>query len=183
MSMFYELLMRAKEVYAIIKGNPTENPSGVFSNFTDDNYLITNEKLPEDVTEVQVEFTMMSTIPSSGTQAIFNAGLTSLTLYNKQVSMYDSGYKNIIPQSDTTGGSTYVVRCLINGKSLSFSYSKDGGAFIDSLNFTTRNNYNVVKFGIASAGRSFKGSINLNNTFIKRIGNRYWFKGKTKQGE
>lgn len=181
MSMFYNLMMRAKEVYAIIKGSPTENPSGVFSDFTDNNYLITNEILPENVTEIQVEFTMPSTIPSSGTQAIFTSGLFGLTMYNKQVSTYYSGYKNIIPQADTVGDSTYVVRCLINGKSLSFSYSKDGGAFVDTLNFTTGNDNNVVRFGnVATAGRSFKGSINLNNTYIK-VGNRYWFKGKTRE--
>lgn len=176
MRVFTQLMMRIKELYAIIMGSPTNN-NGVFSGFTDSNYLIINKVLPSSVTEIQVEFTMMATIPTSGTQAIFASGLFGLTLYSKQVSMYDGGYKNIIPQADTTGGSNYVVKCLINGKSLSFSYSKDGGAFVDTLNFTTNNNYNVVRFGnVATSGRSFKGSINLNNTYIK-IGDKYWYKG------
>ena len=178
MRVFTQLMMRIKEIYAIIKGTPTESPTGVFGGFTDSNYLVIERQLPTNATEFQCEFTMQSTIPTSGTQTIFMCGLFSLTLYSKAISMYSGGYKNIIPSSDVVADSNYVVKCVINGKSLSFSYSKDGGAFVSSLSITTTNNYSATMlFGKStSSGRSFKGTVNVANTYIK-IGDKYWYNG------
>ena len=182
MSMFYNLMMRAKEVYAKVFGTPTENPSGVFSDFSNANYLLIEKQLPEDTTELQIEITMPSTIPSSGTQTIINAGVFSLSLYNGQVTLYGgSGNTVVIPSSDMAGGSTYRILALKENKTFDFSYSKDGGAFTTPTTWTSSAAYaSDIRFGNSTiSGRRFAGSINFNNTHFKR-GNSFWFKGKVK---
>lgn len=185
MSMFYNLMMRAKEVYAQMFGTLTESPSGVFNGFSNNNYLRIGESLPTDSTKIVIDFTVGSS--KSGTQTIFYAGIFALTIYSNYLGVYDDGastYRQIIPASDLVVNSHYVVRIEKNDRDLSFYYSKDGGDFVNYLNWTSPNNYlPYILLGKSSTtNRYFRGSIDLNNTFIK-VGSRYWFKGKTKQEE
>lgn len=182
MNMFYNLMMRLKEVYAKVFGTPT-NTDNVWSDFSNDNYLRIGESLPTASTEIVIDFTLGSS--KSGTQTIFYAGIFALTIYSNYLGTYDnsaSGYKTIIPASDLVVSSHYVVRVVKNGRELSFYYSKDGGDFVNSLNWTSPNNYlSYILLGKSSTtNRYFRGSIDLNNTFIK-VGSRYWFKGKTRE--
>lgn len=172
------------KVYAIIYGTPT-NTDNVWSDFSNSNYLRIGESLPADSTEIVIDFTLGTT--KSGTQTIFYAGLFALTIYSNYLGTYDnsaSGYKTIIPASDLVVNSHYVVRVEKNDKALSFYYSKDGGDFVNSLNWTSPNNYlSYILIGKSSTtNRYFRGSIDLNNTYVK-IGNKIWFNGDTKSEE
>lgn len=182
MSMFYELMMKAKikeEIYAQVFGTPTENPTGVFSGFSNSNYLLIEHQLPTNITELQIEITMPSTIPSSGTQTIVNAGVFSFSLYQKQITLYGgSGSRVVVPSSDMTGGSTYTIKAPISNKTFQFSYSKDGGAFTTPTTWTSNTAYSDnIRFGNSTiSGRRFAGSINFNNTYFKK-GNKFWYEG------
>lgn len=187
MSMFYELLMRAKEtVYAIIQGTLTENPKGVFSGFTDNNGLIIKQGTPEDFTELQIEVTMPPTIPNTGTQSIINLNIFSLRLYGKQIDLYGGTSDiHVIPQSAVVGGSNYVIKAVRDtGKTFDFFYKKDGGEWVQTSHWTSNMGYgsNIRIGNSTTSGRGWKGTINMNNTYIKRP-NGFWFKGKTKQEE
>lgn len=172
------------KVYAIIYGTPT-NTDKVWSDFSNSNYLRIGESLPTDSTEIVIDFTLGTS--KSGTQTIFYAGIFALTIYSNYLGTYDngaSGYKTIIPASDLVVNSHYVVRVEKNDRELSFYYSKDGGDFVNSLNWTSPNNYlSYILIGKSSTtNRYFRGSIDLNNTYVK-IGNKIWFNGDTKSEE
>ena len=174
----------SEKVYAIIYGTPT-NTDNVWSDFSNSNYLRIGESLPTDSTEIVIDFTLGTT--KSGTQTIFYAGLFALTIYSNYLGTYDdsaSGYKKVIPASDLVVNSHYVVRVEKNDRELSFYYSKDGGDFINSLNWTSQNDYlSYILIGKSSTtNRYFRGSIDLNNTYVK-IGNKIWFAGDTKNEE
>ena len=183
MSMFYELLMKAKEVYAQVFGTLTESPKGVFSGFSDANYLLIEQGTPDDMTELLVEFTTPSTIPGSGTQTIVNMGIFSLSLYNKLITLYGgSGGQTVIPKDALVGGSTYVIRAVRNtGKSFTFYYSKDGGDFIETTTWVSNMSWGtLIRIGSSTnTGRGWKGSINVGNTRITRASG-VWYKGKVK---
>lgn len=184
MSMFYELMMKNKteeEIYAQVFGTPTENPSGVFSGFSNANYLLIEKQLPEDTTEIQIEFTMPSTFPNTQ-KVIINAGVFSFSLYQQQITLYGgSGTRVVIPSNDLTVGSNYVIRAPKSNKTFNFSYSKDGGAFTTPTTWTSGSAYSsTIRFGNSTVnGRAFTGSINFNNTYFKR-GNKFWYRGATK---
>ena len=186
MRIFTQLMMRIKGLFAIIHGTLTENPKGVFSGFTDDNCLIIEQGTPEDFTELQIEVTMPPTIPSTGTQSIINANIFSLRLFQKQVDLYGGTSDiHVIPLGDVVGGSNYVIKAVRDtGKTFDFFYKKDGGEWVQTSHWTSNMNYgSYIRIGNSTnSGRGWKGTINMNNTYIK-IGNKYWFKGKTKQGE
>lgn len=174
-----------EKVYAIIYGSPTENPAGVFSDFSNTNYLLINQQIPEEATELQIEFTQPSTIATSGTQAIINAGVFSISMYQKAISFYSgSGTNSIIPSTDATPNSTYRIKLMINGKVITHCYSKDGGEFTTPETWTSNLNYsNNIRIGNSTvSGRGWKGSINMNNTYIK-IGSKFWYDGATKNEE
>lgn len=174
----------SEKVYAIIYGTPT-NTDNVWSDFSNSNYLRIGESLPADSTEIVIDFTLGTS--KSGTQTIFYAGIFALTIYSNYLGTYDngaSGYKTIIPASDLVVNSHYVVRVVKNDRELSFYYSKDGGDFVNSLNWTSPNNYlSYILIGKSSTtNRYFRGSVDLNNTYVK-VGNKIWFAGDTKNEE
>lgn len=174
-----------EKVYAIIYGSLTENPTGVFSGFSNTNYLLINQQIPEEATELQIEFTQPSTIATSGTQVIIKGGAFAISLYQKNILFYGgSGQDIIIPSTDATPNSTYTIRLTINGNVFTHCYSKDGGEFTTPETWTSNQPYeNNIRIGNSTvSGRGWKGSINMNNTYIK-IGSKFWYDGATKHEE
>ena len=185
MRIFTQLMMRIKELYAIIMGSLTEASTGVFNGFSNTAYIRINKQLPDNSTELQIEIGMPSTIATSGTQSIINVGIFSLTMYQQTISLYSgSSDKTVIPSTDISGNSTYVIKAVrtAGSKTFQFSYSKDGGAFVNTANWTSNLSYtDYIRIGNSTAsGRGWKGTINLNNTYIK-IGDKFWYKGLYKE--
>ena len=183
MSMFYELMMRKKEetMYATIKGTLTEN-DGVFSGFSASNYLeIPNISTytQDDRYEVVFKFNLTNLSDSTlcgglgvfvvpvinflGNIRYFGSaiGLTGQAGTNTLVVGQDYWFKAIYDTSSfkgyiSTDGTNWV---LDYSKSVSVTFSRTGPLQIGR-------NTNV-------AGQYMKGTIDLNNSYIKLGSTKY----------
>lgn len=170
--------------YTVV-GTPTITPEGVASGFTNVSALKINALLPAGDIEAKFDFTMGDTVVYSGTQTIFSFdGLFGISKSNYgNLASWDyraNTWRTVVPASDLTARSHYVVQVTRTGTTYSFSYSKDGGPFVSSVTYNstggTPSTNNFIGSNLNLAGRYFTGTINLNNSFVKSNG-EYWFNG------
>ena len=170
--------------YTVV-GTPTITPEGVASGFTSVSALKINALLPAGDIEAKFDFTMGDTVEYSGTQTIFSFdGLFGISKSNYgNLASWDyraNTWRTVVPASDLTARSHYVVQVTRTGTTYSFSYSKDGGPFVSSVTYNstggTPSTNNFIGSNLNMAGRYFTGTINLNNSFVKANG-QYWFNG------
>lgn len=181
MSMFHELMMRKKEqiMYATIKGTLTEN-DGVFSGFSASNYLqLQNELDFSKNFKFAIKFKTSSNITSEQfvmyhnrypNQAQFalschtNSKLLIYFLNNLGARIYtdlitleaDTEY-NVMIEYTITNINVYVNNTFV--KTISVNYS----SFIQA----------PIVFGMGGASSYFRGSIDLNNSYIKLGSTKY----------
>jgi len=167
--------------YTVV-GSPTIT-DGVVSGFSRGNYLSLPQNLESDNLEMVIDFTTGNSITQYETiflnRSIFDLEVNisgRLTSYNWET----SSYYIVILETDYLVNTNYKVKIKRSGNTISFAYSKNGGAFIDRGSFTiTKTATNLPCFGNSSVNlsRYFNGSINMNNTYIK-TNNKLWFNGQ-----
>ena len=156
---------------------------GIVSGFTDSNY-ITNA-YPTTIpakTECIINFTTGNTITGSSNQSILNfVDFLNIEINTSgQLYTYDYTARQRVGNVNLATNTNYYCKILFENGQKTFSLSTDG------VNYTTFANFNdttyvslsgAVYYGKhpTNANRFFKGSINLNNTYIK-INGLYWFK-------
>lgn len=118
MSMFHELMMRKKEgiMYATIKGTLTESPEGVFSGFSDSNYL-----------ELQQPFA-----PIGSWEVVICVTPTSYTLNHAKYFFGCYGIGNIV-LGTTTGGKFKLFISTNNGSSYNIQLTTTENIVADTL--------------------------------------------------
>lgn len=187
MSMFYELMMRKKEeiMYATIKGSLTEN-DGVFSGFSATSYLTlqqtisinqdTNFELVTKIntTAIDQSSSFMGTMDSVGL-AFRISGAGKLAFYLGDGSSWIVNALTGITIFSTN--TDYYVKVSINNGVITTSSSIDGKNWTQeattTVTFSQTYNY-VISLGIGRINTSFfKGSIDLNNSYIKLGSTKY----------
>lgn len=188
MSMFYELMMRKKEImYATIKGTLTEN-DGVFSGFSGSNYLALQQPFKLNADTV-AEFCFKINLDSVGTTSIpigspseYSLLLavssdTKLTLYMGNVI---SSWNILSEKKGTTllqANTDYYIRLLINKGNITLLLSTD------NINWTTEFSVDVtipeeytynLGYGRGRITSQYLcGSIDLNKSYIKLGSTKY----------
>ena len=190
MSMFYELMMRKKEeiMYATIKGTLTEN-DGVFSGFSQSNYLITQSAFPLQPAKFEI-FVKIKNTATDNNERYFVAGQyrTSFIIGITKVSANTFTFKLYGGNADGTGAGWNKTSEQITIDETQFfgvKFSYDGSEYalyvngikIISYLSTTRLYGNApIYFGKWSSGGNtniFVGEIDLNNSYIKLGSTKY----------
>ena len=196
MSMFHELMMRKKEqiMYATIKGSLTEN-DGVFSGFSDNNYLEMQQAIPNlDVNsflEIELKVTMPETITRQQIVGTNNANYTNNSTYDIGFQVYDDNrlWAHIYNSTSETRNAIYLTApSALNGKVCYIKYTIANSRMTISLSFDkitwVSNYYDLpTTFSYTKASRSvlgwgngssaFAGSIDLSNSYIKLGSTKY----------
>ena len=189
MSMFHELMMRKKEqiMYATIKGTLTEN-DGVFSGFSASNYLLTQDYISIDNTS---NIEIVTKINISNYQDV-NALLSTNTRYGFYLRINYTNHilcylgngssfniANGVAGSNTLDNNkTYYIKIKISNGSFSIMISEDNQTYItdntfDISSLTTTQQYRI-NFGVGrNTSNYFKGSIDLNRSYIKLGSTKY----------
>lgn len=177
MSMFHELMMRKKEeiMYATIKGTLTESPEGVFSGFSDGNYLrinnINNFALADNW---EIFLKINSGGYLFGTNKRYGITFTKNKLY-----LSSNGTSWDIASGVGSGSApdNCYVRLKFTGTQYIFDYSTDKITWINSVtvNSSTKitNTINSLILGYWYTNYYASGSIDLPNSYIKLGSTKY----------
>ena len=179
MSVFSQLMMRKKEqtMYATIKGTLTESPSGVFSGFSNSNYL-----------QLQQQFTLSPTTKAEFCFKInvsnFDTTFNNVFYGNKKqryfyfgvqtngkliISFADGGADWISLQSSNTAlslNTDYIIKIKIDNNVASIYIN----GTLDKTYKIGLSATNTINVGIGSGLTSsdyFRGSIDLPNSYVK----------------
>lgn len=169
--------------------SPTIN-NGVASGFSDTSYLTTS--FPTTIptkTECVINFTTGNTITGSSNQSIINfVDFLNLEINTSgQLYTYDYTKKQRVGNVGLATHTKYYCNILFDNGQKTLSLSTDG------TNYTTFANFNDTTYVShagyvclgkhpTNTGRFFKGSIDLNKTYIK-LNNKVWFDGTEKLNE
>ena len=157
--------------------------SGTAENFNANSYLKLEPYIPAGDFELQVAFTLPSTLVDNSYVCEFpnmfslgfSAGNTSKMIGWNWSS---SSFVTIIPSPNVVAGSYYKVKVKRTGSDITTSWSKDGGDFsAPQLYVSNATQTSYGTFGNAvtnTASRYFRGTIDLENTYIKSSG-FIWF--------
>lgn len=162
-----------------VVGSPTIT-DGVVSGFSASNYLQLQQNLDSDNFEMVIDFTTGASIV--GSQVIFmNRSIFDLEVFGSGLSSYNwqnTSYNSVIPSTDYSVNTNYKVKIIRSGSTISFAYSKNGGAYISTATFTTTKTVsNPATFGTSpvETSRYFNGSIDLFNSYVISDGTKYIF--------
>lgn len=153
------------------------------SNFTNNNWIsgIISYKMDAS-TEINVKFTTGSDITTNNTVFTLDDRLTDLWIYNGYACSYDGSEHQLFSVEPNT---TYWVKCTQSDNKRIFNYSTNGINFneisFDSLE-SQYYGYRRINIGLTNEhDKPFLGSIDLDNTNIKRNGNVIWQPFMTKK--
>lgn len=173
-------------MYAIIQGSPTQSSYGVFSGFSGTNYLAIQEPFKINANTV-AEFVFKINISSIASGYSFFGTLNS---YGLLISMSNAGRlslyigdgsswniaSGILTTSVLSTDTDYFVKLIFNKQSVSLLISTDGIAYTGATTTITLNQEYVYDlcYGIGRiTGTYFRGSIDLNNSYIKLGSTKY----------
>lgn len=172
-----------------VVGSPTIN-NGVANGFSDTSYLTVD--FPTTIptkTECIINFTTGSTITGSSNQSIINfVDFLNIEINTSgQLYTYDYTKKQRVGNVNLATNTNYYCKILFENGQKTLSLSTDGTNFTTFADFSdttyvSHSGYVCLGKHPTNTGRFFKGSIDLNNTYIK-INNKVWFDGTEKLDE
>lgn len=161
--------------------------NGVVSGFSSGNYLSLPDLPSFNKLEIQIKFTTSNSAGIQQSCATAFRRLFSIMVWNNNEIVSYNWINNekfsIVPPSDYTIGATYVVKATIPEKgagehtNVTFSYSKNGSAFSTPVTVEIFNSYDTAPClgtNRATTTQYFRGSIDLNETYIK-VNGQPWF--------
>lgn len=186
--MFYELMMKKKTqtMYATIKGSLTESPEGVFSGFSNSNYLELQQAIPNLDNNSKLEIFIDCKIENYNSNNVFFGATDGDTFDIKcqidtQKRIYGYIYNNttstrlITPTiwaSGAVDNSRFQIKYTVSNNVLRVERSIDGGSFYGT-EISLGENFTYTKGIKLCLGKILSGSIDLNNSYIKLNGTKY----------
>ena len=187
MSKLLAMMMKPKNyMYATIKGSLTETPAGVFSGFSNSNYLALQQPFALNANTV-AEFVFKINISQISEGTSFFGTLNSRGI---QIKMSSSGKlyvdigdgtswniaNNILETSSLSTNIDYFIKLIFNKQSVSLLISTDGVNYSGNTTTIILNQeytYNL-SYGIGRLSSCyFNGSIDLNQSYIKINNTKY----------
>ena len=168
-----------------VVGSPTIN-KGVISGFSENDYVATSETIQaQDISELVVKIRINSSalgkqqwqgILSSNFFINFYCGNNAF----EYAQIYFNGIEGISFNTLLQPDTDYWLKYINNGTTATALYSTDGVNFIAGASkdpsLISTQSPGVVRYGTRGA-QAFDGSIDFNNTYIKKNG-VYWFRGQ-----
>ena len=175
---------KPKIMYATIKGTLTEN-DGVFSGFSASNYLALQQPFtltPTTKAEFVIKAKATEFVAGTAVLGTFGSYGISLQLSNVlHLYLGDGSSWNIVSnlsgRTSLSVDTDYWVKIIIDNGNVSLLLSTDGITYTTeattTMSITESYNYNLT-YGIARLGATyFRGSIDLNNSYIKLGSTKY----------
>ena len=191
MSMFHELMMRKKEqiMYATIKGSLTESPYGVFSGFSESNYLALQEPFAptgswEIVTKITTGNSLINNVKyflgnfDSERSLIVGTTDNPITTFKAFISTNGGVSFNIqlISTVEAQTNTEYYIRVGFTGTTYYLDFSTDGINYVGRAEYSSTSKISpyILYYGrVFSSGNLWNGSIDLNNSYIKLGSTKY----------
>lgn len=161
-----------------LQGSPTIT-DGILSGMSATDYLKITPYIPSGDMEFQFAFN----VGTLGTNccAFEIPGIFSLFIHSNSIKIWNfknSSFPEIISSSNVSANDDFVIRFVRTGTSYTYSWAKNGGTFsspsVLDLN-QTQTGWAAMGAPTTDTSRYFRGTIDLNNTFIN-IDGAPWFK-------
>ena len=167
-------------------GSPMISYDGIVSGFSSSNYLNTSASFNPSNKPFEISF-KLSYITYNGYQVFLSSAYSVLIGFNSNKLYWALGQGsswNIVniqtyDSYSFVNGDTYYIKLSFNGSEYTLSYSTDGINYTTALTKTSSSNVSssILQLGVGrDLTAAFKGSIDLNETYIKANGAMWLYK-------